>query len=138
MHDYYKVLGLSREASTEEIKKSFRIMALRYHPDKNSNSEESKEKFMYVVEAFEVLSDERARKKYDESFLAKHRNHKFNPTWSPSADFKNIYSYANIKNSAGQGGIWNISQEASLGMSKATLILFTSLGVIALLIFLLK
>ena len=64
MQDYYEVLGLSREASTEEIKKSFRIMALRYHPDKNSNSEESKEKFMYVVEAFEVLSDEGARKKY--------------------------------------------------------------------------
>ena len=138
MQDYYKVLGLSREASTEEIKKSFRIMALRYHPDKISNTEESKEKFMYVVEAFEVLSDEGARKKYDDSFLAKHTNHKFNPTWSPSADFKNIYSYANIKNSAGQGGIWNISQEASLGMWKATLILFTSLGVIALLIFLLK
>jgi DnaJ-class molecular chaperone len=113
-------------------------MALRYHPDKNSNSEESKEKFMYVVEAFEVLSDEGARKKYDESFLSKHRNHKFNPTWSPSADFKNIYSYANIKNSAGQGGIWNISQEASMGMWKATVILFTSLGVMALLIFLLK
>ena len=74
----------------------------------------------------------------DESFLSKHRNDKFNLTWSPSADFKNIYSYANIKNSAGQGGIWNISQEASLGMWKATLILFTSLGVIALLIFLLK
>jgi DnaJ-class molecular chaperone len=138
VQDYYKVLGLSREASTEEIKKSFRIMALRYHPDKNSNSKESNEKFMYVVEAFEVLSDEGARKKYDESFLSKHRNHKFNPTWSPSADFKNIYSYANIKNSSGQGGIWNISQEASMGMWKATVILFTSLGVMALLIFLLK
>lgn len=138
MQDYYRVLGLSREASTEEIKKSFRIMALRYHPDKNSNSEESKEKFMYVVEAFEVLSDEGARKKYDESFLSKHRNDNFNLTWSPSADFKNIYSYANIKNSAGQGGIWNISQEASMGMWKATVILFTSLGVMALLIFLLK
>jgi DnaJ-class molecular chaperone len=138
VQDYYKVLGLGREASTEEIKKSFRVMALRYHPDKNSNSEESKEKFMHVVEAFEVLSDEGARRKYDESFLSKHRNDKFNLTWSPSADFKNIYSYANIKNSSGQGGIWNISQEASMGMWKATVILFTSLGVMALLIFLLK
>ena len=138
MQDYYKVLGLSREASTEEIKKSFRIMALRYHPDKNSNSEESKEKFMYVVEAFEVLSDEGARKKYDASLISKNRNDKFNLMWSPSADFRNIYSYANIKNSSGQGGIWNISQEASMGMWKATIILFTSLGVMALLIFLLK
>ena len=121
MQDYYKVLGLSREASTEEIKKSFRIMALRYHPDKNSNSEESKEKFMYVVEAFEVLSDEGARKKYDESFLSKHRNDKFNLTWSPSADFKNIYSYANIKNSAGQGGFGILAKKPASGCGRQQL-----------------
>ncbi len=138
MQDYYQVLGLSRKASNEDIKKAFRIMALRYHPDKNRNSEESKDKFMYIVEAFEVLSDESARKKYDESFLLIPRNDKFNLRWSPSADFNNIYSYTNIKNSAGQGGIWDISQAASLGMWKATIILFTSLGVMALLIFLLK
>jgi DnaJ-class molecular chaperone len=50
------------EATSEEIKKSFRNLALKHHPDKNKNSEESRMKFMRIVEAYEVLSDEQARR----------------------------------------------------------------------------
>jgi curved DNA-binding protein CbpA len=65
--DPYSILGLSRTASPAEIRRSFRELALRYHPDKNKNSEESNRKFMQVVEAYKLLSDERIRREYDSS-----------------------------------------------------------------------
>ena len=54
--DYYKILGLSRSASDDEIKKAYRKMALKYHPDKNSDPG-AEEKFKEIAEAYEVLSD---------------------------------------------------------------------------------
>lgn len=138
MKDYYGVLGLNRDASYQDIKRSFRNLALKYHPDKNKNSEESKRKFMYIVEAYEVLSNESSREKYDQSFISGTPDSPFIPEWSPSSDFKTIYSYSNLKNRSEYGGMWDISQTASMGMWKATVILFISLGVVALLIFVLN
>src|SRR3954465_9790721 len=63
--DHYKVLEVSNTASQADIRKSFRYLALKYHPDKNKNSDESKQKFMQIVESYKVLSDEQARKNYD-------------------------------------------------------------------------
>ncbi|MFZ0568840.1 MAG: J domain-containing protein, partial [Nitrososphaeraceae archaeon] len=65
MRNYYEVLNVNYNASLSEIKGSFRSLALKHHPDKNKNSEGSKQAFMELVEAYEVLSDERARKNYD-------------------------------------------------------------------------
>ncbi|HEX9319971.1 MAG TPA: J domain-containing protein [Nitrososphaeraceae archaeon] len=138
VQNYYELLSLNQNASTQEIKRSFRKLALKYHPDKNKNSEESKEKFMYIVEAYEILSDEASRKKYDETLISGARSHLFSRSWSPPADFKNIYSYANLKNSHERGGMWDISQSASMGMWKATVVLFVSLAVVALVILLLR
>ena len=64
MQDYYKVLGINKDASQEEIKKSFRKLALKYHPDKNS-SKDAEQKFKDINEAYGVLSDESKRRKYD-------------------------------------------------------------------------
>jgi DnaJ-class molecular chaperone len=69
--NYYEILGVSPDASQAEIKKSFRNLALQHHPDKNKNSEESKQKFMKIIEAYEVLSDEQARRNYDSNTLQK-------------------------------------------------------------------
>ena len=62
--DYYKVLGVDRTATKQEIKKAFRKMALKYHPDKNPGEDTTK-KFREVAEAYEVLGDEGKRKLYD-------------------------------------------------------------------------
>lgn len=63
--DYYEVLGLQKGASDEEIKKAFRKMAMKYHPDRNPNDKEAEEKFKEVNEAYGILSDPDKKDKYD-------------------------------------------------------------------------
>ncbi len=138
---YYDILGIKKTATQAEIKQSFRRLALRYHPDKNKNSEESRKKFMQIVEAYEVLSDEMSRKTYDSNSYYKAYGSIRKREWTPPADFDEIYSYKEIKRkysrSSFGGGMWDISEHASAGMWKATIFLLASLGVIALFILLL-
>jgi len=63
--DYYEVLGVSRNATQEEIKKAFRKLAMKYHPDRNKGNKEAEEKFKEINEAYAVLSDPEKRKLYD-------------------------------------------------------------------------
>ena len=65
MADYYEVLEVSRTASEEEIKKAYRRLAMRWHPDRNNGSKESEEKFKDLMEAYEVLRDPEKRAAYD-------------------------------------------------------------------------
>ena len=62
--DYYKILGIARTATEDDIKKAYRKMALRFHPDKNKSAG-AEEKFKEIAEAYEVLSDKRKRDIYD-------------------------------------------------------------------------
>ena len=64
--DYYKILGLDRKASQSDIKKAYRKLARKLHPDLNPNDKEAQRKFQEANEANEVLSDPAKRKKYDE------------------------------------------------------------------------
>lgn len=64
--DYYEVLGVQKSASAEEIKKAYRKMAMKYHPDRNPGDKEAEEKFKEVGEAYEVLSDDQKRQRYDQ------------------------------------------------------------------------
>ena len=64
--DYYKILGVDKKASQEEIKKAYRKLAVKYHPDKNPDNKEAEAKFKEANEANEVLGDPAKRKKYDE------------------------------------------------------------------------
>lgn len=63
--DYYEVLGVSRNATKEDLKKAYRKLAMQYHPDRNPGDKEAEEKFKEAAEAYEVLSDDDKRAKYD-------------------------------------------------------------------------
>src|SRR4029077_14125949 len=76
--DYYEVLGVSRTASAEEIKRAFRKLARQYHPDVAKTKKGAEDKFKAINEAYEVLSDAAKRKTYDE----------LGPDWKQGAEFR--------------------------------------------------
>jgi DnaJ-class molecular chaperone len=136
--DYYKILGVTKDSNQIQIRKAFRKLALQYHPDKNKNSEESKQKFIEIVKAYEILSDEKAKERYDSNIFNDKNIQKFN--WTPPADFANFYSYENLKREYNEnqisGGMWDISEKANAGLWKATFILLASLGLVSVFILL--
>jgi DnaJ-class molecular chaperone len=138
---YYDILEIDQHATIADIKKSFRLLALKHHPDKNKSSE-SHQKFLQIVEAYEVLSDENSRRKYDLVNTSPNQSSNFTPSWTPSADLSKFYSYDVIKNwyvpSKSTGGMWDIGEKENLGMWKTTLALFGSLACVAVFIIILS
>ena len=65
--NYYEELGVNKEATVEEIKRAYRQLAKRYHPDKNPGDEKAAKRFIHIAEAYESLSDEEKRQAYDET-----------------------------------------------------------------------
>lgn len=63
--DYYKILGVEKNATENELKKAYKKLAIKYHPDKNPNNKEAEEKFKEVNEAYQILSDKNKRQQYD-------------------------------------------------------------------------
>lgn len=87
MVDYYNVLGVSKSATQDDIKKAYRKLALKWHPDKNpDNKEEAEKKFKEVAEAYEVLSDKSKRDEYD-----RFGNDRTRYTGSSSSDFSSDF-----------------------------------------------
>lgn len=92
MRDYYEVLGISRDADSDTIKKAYRKLALQYHPDRNREDPEAAEKFKEATEAYEVLRDAHKRDAYDR------------------------YGHAGVKTGAGYGGFSGFGFEDALNI----------------------
>lgn len=69
--DYYKILGVNKNATSSEIKKAYRELAKKYHPDRNKGNIEAEEKFKEIQEAYDTLGDEKKRKEYDNPMFSK-------------------------------------------------------------------
>ena len=78
MKDYYYILGLNKNATIDDIKKAYRKLSLKFHPDKNENDTFFTERFKEIQEAYEILSDNYKRQKYDNDFNS--NNSTFNYT----------------------------------------------------------
>ena len=91
--NYYDILGVKRNAGPDEIKKSFRKLALKYHPDKNQGDKNSEQKFKEINEAYEILKDNKKRAQYDKygSSAFQHGSHGFNTQSSGFEDFADVF-----------------------------------------------
>ncbi len=107
-HDYYKTLGVARTATTDEIKKAYRNLARKFHPDVNPGSKSAEEKFKEINEAYEVLSDADKRKRYDQ----------LGANWKAGADFTPPPSW----------GFYGASGGARYGSSEKARVKYGDLG----------
>ncbi|MCP5054340.1 MAG: J domain-containing protein, partial [bacterium] len=102
--DYYKILGVSKQAKADEIKKAFRKLALKYHPDQNKDNKQAEEKFKQINEAYAVLSDDKKRKQYDmfgaEGFSRRYSQEDI----FRGFDISNIFREFGMGNRTGAGG----------------------------------
>ena len=112
--DYYKVLGVSRDASQEEIKKKYRKMAAKFHPDKNPGNKKAEQKFKEIGEAYEVLKDPEKRKLYDKVGSDWKR---YQQAGADPDDF-NWSQYAGRGYGGGQGQRVNVNFEDIFGDSR--------------------
>jgi DnaJ-class molecular chaperone len=117
MKDYYKILNISMEATNDEIKKAFRSLAKKYHPDRNPNDKDALRKFQEINEAYEVLSKEASKKKYDDE------KSKFKEKNNEEANSKNNKYSSNNKKYQNKGeSIENLNKyfESFFGFNAST------------------
>ena len=100
--DYYKILGVEKNASPDKIKKAFRQLARKYHPDLNHNNQESEEKFKEINEAFQVLGDEKKKEQYDQVGSSAFNHENFSGFNNYETNFEDLFS------DFGFGDIFNI------------------------------
>ena len=94
LRNYYAILGVSRDATAEEIKKSFRKLARQYHPDVNPGDKTAEEKFKSINEAYDILSDEAKRADYDRVRFGKTKRRPFRTQPRPPRNGNNSSSYS--------------------------------------------
>ena len=117
--DYYEVLGISKNASEDDIKKAFRKLAVKYHPDKNKGNKEAEERFKEINDAYQILGDKEKREKYDKYGFEGLDDSMFNGT--DMSDFNDILGglfgniFGGVPFFGGLGGMFNTSNQ-KMGM----------------------
>lgn len=107
--DYYKSLGVAKNATQDEIKKSYRKLARKYHPDTNKGDVEAEERFKEISEAYDVLSDDKRRKEYDEIRSYGGGAFRRGPGGGPQGfDLNDLFGNAGAGGGAGPGGLGDI------------------------------
>lgn len=104
MSDYYKTLGIEKSASEAEIKKAYRSLALKYHPDRNKNNKSAEEKFKKISEAYAVLSDKKKKQQYDTMGSSGFHNQYSQDDIFSGFDFNNIFQEMGFNPGQGTGG----------------------------------
>lgn len=104
--DYYEILGVSKSASGDEIKKSYRKLAMKYHPDRNPGDKEAEKKFKEAAEAYEILKDDQKKAAYDQyGHSAFDQSSGFSSQGAGFSDFGDIFSnFSDIFGDFGGGG----------------------------------
>jgi len=105
--DYYKILGVRKNANEQEIKSAYRKLARKYHPDLNPGDKKVEEKFKEINEAYEILSDPQKRKKYDE----------LGSNWEQilrDQEYARQYARPALRGGGGRSLTWGISLRPSL------------------------
>lgn len=95
MKNYYEVLGISKTATADEIKKAYRNLAFKYHPDRNSGDKAAEEKFKEINEAYDVLSDEKKRADYNSFGTSNSHYSGTNNSYNRNNDFTNEETFWN-------------------------------------------
>lgn len=110
-NSFYKILGVLPNSSKAEIKKAYRVLSMKYHPDKNNNSEESKTKIQEINEAYETLSDDEKRKQYHNPIS----NNLFHSNTNPNDFFNHIFNMTKLNSDLGNIRVHINGQDMNLG-----------------------
>ena len=103
MSNYYDILGVSKNATADEIKKAYRTLAFKYHPDRNPGNAEAEEKFKQISAAYDVLSDETKRRNYDLGGYSD--NSSYSSQSANSQQYQRQYQYT-YQNPFGEDNFW--------------------------------
>ena len=103
MSNYYEILGVSKTATADEIKKAYRTLAFKYHPDRNPGNAEAEEKFKQISAAYDVLGDESKRRNYDLGGYSD--NYSYNSQSAGNQQYQRQYQYT-YSNPFGDDNFW--------------------------------
>lgn len=103
MSNYYEILGVSKTATADEIKKAYRTLAFKYHPDRNQGDAAAEEKFKQISAAYDVLGDEAKRRQYDLGYTSD--SYSYNSSNAGNQQYQRQYQYT-YSNPFGEDNFW--------------------------------